>query len=461
MGPSSVGGYHPLAMRTAPLLLSVPLLAAAVGVGCTPPALGPDYVYGRIAERTGHSVSLSAGEDGTLSPIPHDWSPGSELSEPTAVALALRNSPDLAASLEDLGIARADWKQAGLLRNPDATFLIRFFTGGAFGFQNNLAVGLPTEIGGQIFFRRKIAELNWSRTAERLAHDGVRLIADVKAVHAEMRAARLRQAVNAKAVEVLSAGVAIARKRYEAGDTGLQEVALTEAELARARLDADRFERDLATARERLNRLMGLDPATPWTLTTPLEEGPPAAWTVEDLMARAVADRLDVRAAEIEAEAASERVGLQWANVLPTVVFGIAQQAETNTPSQVGPLLALPLPIFDQNLAQVDRAKAELRKAARLYAVARIQAVAEVRRAFEQWRKTRTLAESYRAALLPKLGEAVRYSEAAFENGQESFLTVLLARRGLIDAQAQQAGVLLELALARIELERAVGGKLP
>ena len=51
-------------------------------------------------------------------PLPPDASIDDGLTSQEAVAIALWNSPSFQATLADLGIARADLVEAGLLRNP-------------------------------------------------------------------------------------------------------------------------------------------------------------------------------------------------------------------------------------------------------------------------------------------------------------------------------------------------------
>jgi len=430
-------------------------LAMLLCVGCRAPALGPEFVYGELGTRTGLSVDPPAHE---RDPVPAGWIPGDELSQDAAVAVALRNSPDYAALLEDLGIAKADWWQAGLLRNPDASLLLRFFIPG-FGFQDNFALGLPIELGGQLPIRRRIAELNWQRVAHRLVHGGMQLVTDVRSAHAELCVLQLKQQLTRDAEATLVAASDIARKRYEAGDTGVQELSLSLAELARVRLDGARLDRDRAVAGERLERLMGTTGrAWAWSVPTEVPQQPTSE-SCERLCELAIANRPDVQSADRDAEAGASKVHLQWVNVIPTIILGVAQQSQTGAPTQFGPMFAMPLPVFDQNLAQISRADAELRKVIWTAVAARLQAVSEVRTAWHQRQRTQAVLDRFCTDLIPKLEDAVRVSEKAFELGQESFLTVLLARRGLIDARLQEADAQLQLVRAVYELDRAVGGR--
>ncbi len=58
--------------------------------------------------------------------MPPDVSIEDGLTSEEAVAIALWNSPSFQATLADLGIARADLVEAGLLRNPVFSFLFPF-----------------------------------------------------------------------------------------------------------------------------------------------------------------------------------------------------------------------------------------------------------------------------------------------------------------------------------------------
>lgn len=433
------------------------LTCLLLGTACGVPPFNRAYVSRQLQERTGHGLApVATGEEGAQR---EDSLVSGELTVDRAVSLALRNNPDFAAALEDLGVSRAQLRQASLPKNPLGFLGLEFFTGGLKPYFSAL---FPLELGGSLFFRRKIGKLQLEQTAERLVHVGLGLVAEVKTAHAELQALRAKRRLSRSALDVLERSARIARDRHEAGDISLQEVRLTEVELARARQEAMRLTHEEAIARERLDRLLGLDPSrSQWELTheLPADSGPELR--IDEISERAAKQRLDLRVAELEVRVATERAGLEWSSVLPTLNLGVVGEKTTGNPLLIGPGFGLPLPLFDRNQAQIAKARAELRRAGHQYRAAKRQVLAEVRTFWERWRQAWRMTKGFREDLLPRLEQSVSMAEAAHQGGQESFLAVLWARRSLIETRAAEVESLLQARKARIELEKAVGGQLP
>ena len=114
-----LGGYR---MRKAAWAIARALVAAVavVSAGCatTGGAPTPGDVDAAIRARMPGGLRLEGQE-----PLPPDVNIADGLTQEEAVAIALWNSPSFQATLADLGIARADLAEAGLLRNPILSLL--------------------------------------------------------------------------------------------------------------------------------------------------------------------------------------------------------------------------------------------------------------------------------------------------------------------------------------------------
>ena len=138
-----------------------------------------------IEKRTGHAlrpVHVAVGEQPSLPPgvLPDDG-----ISEDEAVAVALWNNPELRATFADLGVARADLVEAGVLVNPDLQLL---FGVGSKPFE--LLLGAPIQALWQRPKRVAAAKLNVEKTSETLVQRGLDLTRDVRVAHANYSAAR-------------------------------------------------------------------------------------------------------------------------------------------------------------------------------------------------------------------------------------------------------------------------------
>ena len=138
-----------------------------------------------IEKRTGHALRpahLAVGEQPSLPPgvLLDDG-----ISEDEAVAVALWNNPELRAAFADLGVARADLVEAGVLVNPDLQLL---FGVGSKPFE--LLLGAPIQALWQRPKRVAAAKLNVEKTSETLVQRGLDLTRDVGVAHASYSAAR-------------------------------------------------------------------------------------------------------------------------------------------------------------------------------------------------------------------------------------------------------------------------------
>ena len=102
-----------------PLLRVLALCALFWTPACATSGGTPQDISSRIQKETGHPT-----RDGAADPaVPDGVVLEDGLTEQEAVALALWNNSGFQESLADLGVARADLLQAGLLRNPVLSLL--------------------------------------------------------------------------------------------------------------------------------------------------------------------------------------------------------------------------------------------------------------------------------------------------------------------------------------------------
>src|SRR5262245_50681307 len=126
----------------------------------------PEDVDAGIRARTAAGIRLAGDE-----PLPPDVNLTDGLTQEEAVAIALWNSPSFQATLADLGIARADLAEAGLLRNP--IFSLLFPLGPK---QLEFTLQYPFDALIQRPKRVAAARLNARAIGERLVWDALALV---------------------------------------------------------------------------------------------------------------------------------------------------------------------------------------------------------------------------------------------------------------------------------------------
>lgn len=364
------------------------------------------------------------------------------------MAVALWNSPSFQATLADLGVARADLVEAGLLRNPVLSLL--FPVGPK---QLEYTIQFPVEVLWQRPRRVAAASLNVRAIGERLAWDALSLVAQVRTAHADAVIGDTRLDLAIENANLTSRLAGITDARWRAGDISELETRAARADAGRAQAlrVAAEYDRDLA--RLTLANLLGLD--RPADRLRPV--GAPAvdleACGTDDIrLTEALASRPDVRAAEIGIEAAAARARWERSRVVTLLA-----SLDGNGSTEIGPGVGGELPIFFRNQGAIGRANAEMERAAHLYAAVRTQVALDVRAAFVRTTQARGVVATWRTQVLPSLEIEVRQAESAYKAGELPLFMLLDASRRLVDARMRLLDADAALQRATIALERSIG----
>jgi cobalt-zinc-cadmium efflux system outer membrane protein len=213
-------------------------------------------------------------------------------------------------------------------------------------------------------------------------------------------------------------------------------------------------------ARQELARRLAWDlPLDRLKLASPPELPPPVLAGVDDLVAAAARQRLDLAAARADVEAAARRIESEEAAAWRIFDFGAHVEDETET--AVGPALAIELPFFDQNRAQIAKARFEhAQTVERLRGLERGTRV-HVESALLAWKQAVELEGLYAGSVVAERERALELAREAFQLGRLPTFAVLDAERALRRARVGLLDARLARRLAEVEVERAAGGRLP
>jgi cobalt-zinc-cadmium efflux system outer membrane protein len=441
--------------------------AGVVGLaGCAtvPREAGFGDVQQAIAARTGTQVqwrgntTADAAADAAVKSMLQN-----ELTADEAVQVALLNNLTLQATYQDLGVAQADVVQAGLLPNPVLTAERRF----APGWGGQAAEIDVTFDFLQVFFiplRKRVAAAAFETAKARVGQAVLETAADVREAYytyqADLQMLEMRRTVLAAA----DAQAEAARRLRAAGNTNRLDLDTQLALAERARLDVAGAEADAVLARERLTALMGLwGPQTDWKIPPHLPELPAGAPTAAGLESQAVANRLDLAAARSEIVAAAQSLGLARAQrFIPALTVGGHYEHEIEGGvKSIGPSADLTLPLFDQGQAVTARGRALLQQSRLRYAALAVQIRSEVRAAYARTVAARDRASFYRRSVLPLQARILDQTQLQYNGMFVGVFQLLQARRDQIDAGRDYIEALRDYWIARGELEKALGSRVP
>lgn len=444
-------------MRTATVFFCAALLA-----GCA--TFSEDGGFGTVQrtvkERTGQDTRWVRSEDEANSVRARTRELlARPLGADDAVQLALLNYPGLQATYAELGISEADLVQAG--RGPNLRLhWLRTKTGNdvvkveeSFGFDLLGVLLMP--------MRQKMEARRFERVQAEVTAEVIRVAAETRKAWIQAVAAAETARYMAQVKEAAEAGSELARRMAAVGNWSKLNQMREQAFYADAAAQLARSKHAAQAERERLGRLMGLwGEDLAFRLPERLPDLPAAPREGGELEARAMEQRLDVRAAKREAEWVAESLGLTKATrFINALELGRARTKEGQDSFAYGYVIGIEIPIFDWGTARVARAEATYMQSAHRVAEVAINARSEVRDAYGAYRTNFDLARHYRDEIVP-LRKRISEEVLLRYNGMLTGVFELLAdSREQVAAVNAYLGALRDFWIADVELQASLSGR--
>jgi outer membrane protein TolC len=322
------------------------------------------------------------------------------LTPDTAVQIALLNNKELQASFADLGIAEADYVQAGRMRNPGFSFG-RLGGGGDYEIDRAITfdlIGLLT-----IPARSQIERGRFEQAKLQAAKDAISLAGDTRQAYFNAVSAAQTAQYMEQVQQAAEASAELAQRMAQVGNWSRLDQAREQAFYAEATAQVARARHNALAAREKLNRLLGLwglDAA--YALPVRLPDLPGSPSDIAGIEQKALEQRLDIQIAKSRTAATAQALGLtkttRFINVLDV---GYANKSQTGLPRENGYEISLELPIFDFGGARTAKAEAIYMQSVNRTADAAIRARSEVREAYSAYRTSYDIAKHYRDEVIP------------------------------------------------------------
>jgi len=441
-------------------LAAAALAAVALG-GCA--GFSADGGFGTVeqaaGERLGKEVRWTK-SDAERAAV--DARVGALLAEPltadAAVQVALLNNRRLQAAFDELGIAEAEFVQAGRLPNPGFG-LGRLRRGDETEIERSLHLDLARLLAMPMV--REMESRRFERVKREAAAAMLALAADARKAWVAAVAAEQSVRYMGQVREAADASAELARRMARAGNWNKLEQAREQSFYADAALGLARAERLRDAARERLTRLMGVwGGQAQFRLPERLPDLPEAPLDMPDVERRAIAQRLDVQAARLGVEQTAKNLGLTRATRFVNVFeLGAVRNSSNEAPTQRGWEVSFELPLFDWSGARVARAEAIYMQSLNRAAAIAVDARSEAREAYRAYRSTFDIARHQRDEIVP-IRNRIAEENLLRYNGMLIGVFELLA-----DARAQIASVngyidaLRDFWVAQADLDLAMVGK--
>ncbi len=380
-----------------------------------------------------------------------------------ALRLALVNNRDLQAGFQEIGVAHADWVQSQLLSNPSLDLLLWFPTdGGSSMLEAVLGVEL-LELW-RIPVRSEAARQSLEATVLRIARSAGEYLAEAREAYYVAVATEELHQVAQENVDLVARSFEVVKSLHEAGAADAFEENLAQGPLLAAQLALRTARIDAANAGRDLAKRLSIDrPVDDLVLIDPLPSPTEVEASPEALVEQALTSRLDLRAIATAIGALDARVRFERRKAWGDIAAGPAfQQKGGSRGSDIaGPALALTLPIFDQNQAQVARAGFELEQMIKLHESAQVAVAQNVRASADRVTTASRNLAFYREELLPQAERSLALARDSYAAGRTTLLALVEVQRQLLEARRGHVALKLEAAASSSDLERVVGAPLP
>jgi outer membrane protein, heavy metal efflux system len=408
------------------------------------------------------AILLSAGTDDTR-PV--------SITVEQAVDEAVHHNLSILAEQVNLTIAEASLITARLRPNPVLSLSADHLDllGTRFNPVNG---GGPTEVASRIDipverahkreYRMETAGLQRQIAEARLTDSIRRLrlqvsIACINVIQAKANLALARE--NLQAYEELAR---INESKVQAGSVSMLELVRSRVAMLQFRSNVKRALLELATAKTKLQNLLGRKTSSDGfdiigDLKIPLHAG---AMELTALQQSARSYRPDVQSVKLTQARSEAELKLQLAQGKVDYTYGAEyrrQQGVNGTSNSVGVFVSVPLPVHNRNQGEIARVRAEQEQLTRQIEAVNADASTEVTTAYEEFVSARDLVESIERELLGPAQKARETAAYIYRAGASSLIEFLDAQRAFNETMQSYHEAQADYRRAVIQLNASVG----
>jgi len=342
-----------------------------------------------------------------------------------------------------------------------------------------VAATLPIEAFGKRATRVRVADLSIALAQVEIDGRSSQLGYDIAVGYLSIVYEQEWIAVMDRVLDTLKESHRLTEARAKEGDAAPLEVQLLAVELSRA--DAQRSDAvgRLAAAEMELRRLVALAPGDTLPRISPPTAGA-VPLSLDELIARALEKRPDLRAARLLEQQAESEVALANAQARPDVTVSARYTYSNSTLdgqygfTSTGATTALrdryntlsfgvsvPLITKRRNQGTIEAAAAGAASARLQREYLESMVPLEVQRAYERWAAAQRTRDLLRDGVVGQSSRNLAVVREAYQLGQLRLLDVLNEQRRLTDTELSFLDARLQVARALAELERTTGGLLP
>jgi cobalt-zinc-cadmium efflux system outer membrane protein len=412
------------------------------------------------------AVSIAAGSSPANAQVTSPTQVPVKITLDDAIQMALAHNHTLAAARSTIDQSEALETTANLRPNPvllgDAQFLPLFHPDQASAdyvnsaAQFDLGVSYLFERGKKRQHRLAAAKDQTAVTRSTVADNERGLAFQVATLFTNAQLAESALDLAQQNLKSFQNTVDISKERYRAGDISDDNYLKIKLQLLQFQSDASQAKLARVQALSDLRQLLGRE-------SVPLDydvagafDYQPLSAKMEDLQAKALATRPDLRAAQQGVTSANSQYELAKANGKRDVTAQISY-THTATVSTASLFGQIQLPIFDRNQGEIARTHFAITQAQEQENAASDQVLTDVEDAYEGLQSNDQIIQLYRSGYLDEAKQDRDISEYAYKRGAASLLDFLDAERSYRATELAYRQSLAAYLLALEQLREAVG----
>jgi outer membrane protein, heavy metal efflux system len=378
---------------------------------------------------------------------------GAPLTFNAALDLATSHNLGLEAARRQRAIREAQLRVARQWANPEVSFEATQDSP-----HENLAFGLPVEVGGQRGRRIAVAKEELTLADLDVRAEMATLRRNLRQAFYGLLAAEQQARLADEVVGLAERVKNVAEERFKVGDVPRLDVLQAGLGLARAQAEADLARSARVSALADLNAVLNQPPGQAVAIVGDLA-GAPAVPDFQGAMTLAGTSNIAILSAEREAAVEGRRLDLIRAERIPTptVTFGLPMNApdEFSVGKSLG--VAMTVPLFNRSQGEIAQSQATIDQLRATRDAAHRVVESQVFAALARIEAERQQVDAYRTRVVPAAEELTALAEESYKAGRDTLLALLDAQRSLRDVKREYLQALLDFQAALADLEEVIG----
>ena len=400
---------------------------------------------------------------GAAEPVPRRADTNGAVAIEQLVAEALRANPELKFYEAEIAAARAGAKSAAKLSPPELESSVgqksvRGSGNSGEGIAWSVALKQPIEWPGRLGLRKAIANRDIELAELGLAQFRAALAGKVRSTAHDLSVAQQRVAASRPVANRLRELREVLVAREPGGITPLLETRVIEATEVKAEHEAAEAEHDKEHLAIELNYLRGQPPNAPMRVAeTPLHFGPMPE--LNRLYAAAATNNFELRLRVAEIEQQGFKIALTRNERFPGFTVGpvISEERAGDRERIVGLSISVPLPLWQNNRAQVEVAEARRAQAEAVLENARRQLERDVADYAHKYEHALGVLAKWRPDSIQHFQEAAELADRHYRLGAVSIGTYVELQRQYVEAVESLLDARREALAAAMRLEALTG----